>query len=61
MIAINDDKQPNAVNIRQHLKNEDLKRLTLGSSPCIHATMSELIIGPIVNVILIFIIINIIF
>jgi len=49
MMATNEDKQPKAVNIRQHLKNEDLKRLTLGSSPPIDATKNELIIGPIIN------------
>jgi len=49
MTAINEDKQPKTVKMRQHLKKEDLKRLLLGFSPPIDATISELIVGPLLN------------
>jgi len=44
--ATTDDKIPNVEKIKQHLKKEELYRLTFGSSPSNNATNDELIIGP---------------
>jgi len=45
-MATTDDNKPKAAKIKQHLKKEELKRLTLGSSPSTNATKNELISGP---------------